>query len=381
MQATSAQPHILLVTTFSPQFLESLYSLEPTLAGQPYEAQARRLLGTKASPVDAYRDAFRGLGWRADVIVPNADRLQERWARDHGVSIMGNVHDVRRKVVAAQIEHHQPDVLYVFEWSPLGDDFLAAMKRNVRLLVGQLASPLRPERTYAAYDLMISSWPPIVDHFRKEGQAAAHLRFAFDDGVLADLPERKPAYDVTFVGGFAPSHPNRVGWLEGILAHCDVDVFASGLERVPAGSPIRGHYRGEAWGRGMYETLRNSRITLNLHAINDVRGAVATNFANNMRLYEATGVGTCLLTDAKDNLSDMFKPQEEVATFTDVDECVKKIRYLLDHDDERRTIARAGQERTLRDHTYARRIAELAEVLDEHLDERSALWTAIPGRR
>ena len=131
----------------------------------------------------------------------------------------------------------------------------------------------------------------------------------------------------------------------------------------------------------MYGTLRNSRITLNLHAINDVRGAAATNFANNMRLSDASGVGTCLLTDAKDNLSDMFKPEEEVVTFADVDECVEKIRYLLDHDDERRTIARAGQERTLRDHTYGKRIAELAEVLDEHLDERSALGTALPRRR
>ena len=52
----------------------------------------------------------------------------------------------------------------------------------------------------------------------------------------------------------------------------------------------------EVWGLDMYRALARSKITINRH-IN-----VAENNANNMRLFEATGTGSLLITDRKDNL-------------------------------------------------------------------------------
>ena len=89
--------------------------------------------------------------------------------------------------------------------------------------------------------------------------------------------------------------------------------------------------------------------------------------ADNMRLYEATGVGTMLLTDARDNLAELFEPGREVVTDADEDDLVERIRHYLAHDDERRAIARAGQERTLREHTYAVRMGELVSILEARL--------------
>ena len=117
----------------------------------------------------------------------------------------------------------------------------------------------------------------------------------------------------------------------------------------------------------MYETLQRSRITLNRHARIDVRGSVVTSLANNMRLYEATGVGTCLLTEERDNLREMFEPGREILTYRDTKECVEKIRYFLEHADDRGTIGRAGQERTFREHTYAARMQELCGYLRARL--------------
>ena len=61
----------------------------------------------------------------------------------------------------------------------------------------------------------------------------------------------------------------------------------------------------------MYRVLARSKIALNRHI------DVAEDHANNMRLYEATGVGTFLITDAKRNLSELFEPGEEVVTYAD----------------------------------------------------------------
>ena len=107
----------------------------------------------------------------------------------------------------------------------------------------------------------------------------------------------------------------------------------------------------------MYEILAASRITLNHHI------GIAANYANNMRLFEATGVGALLLTDRKDNLHEMFEPGREVVTYDSPEECLEMIRHYLEHEDERRAIAEAGQLRTLREHSYTVRMEELSEVL------------------
>jgi spore maturation protein CgeB len=83
-----------------------------------------------------------------------------------------------------------------------------------------------------------------------------------------------------------------------------------------------------------------------------------------MRLYEATGVGTLLLTDEAKNLGELFEPGREVVTYADADDLAEKVRHYLAHEDERSAVARAGQERTLREHTYAERMRELVAILE-----------------
>ena len=362
-------PSFLLVTSFYPEFLGALYDLHPEWRDLGYIEQVDQLLDCGFSAVGAYRHGLRRLGCHVDVVIVNADEAQAAWARENGFPMDdgGDVQERRRRVVQAQIERLRPDVLYSFEWSPLGDAFFARVRKSARLTVGQVASPLPAGRTYAAYDLMISSVPPLVDHFRSRGIPSEPLRLAFDHRALSRIEEAGPAYDVTFIGGFAPSHDDRIPWLERLLRDLAVNVFGYGLERVPAGSPIHAHYRGPCWGWAMYETLKRSRVTLNLHARIATGRPDDGRYANNMRLYEATGVGTCLVTDAKRNLAELFAPGREVMTFGDVDECVEVVRRLAADKPLRRKLALAGQRRTLEAHTYDRRMEELLGILRPRL--------------
>jgi spore maturation protein CgeB len=111
----------------------------------------------------------------------------------------------------------------------------------------------------------------------------------------------------------------------------------------------------------MYRAIARSHVTFNRHI------DVAENNANNMRLYEATGVGTLLITDRKQNLGQIFEPGREVVVYSDAEEAVRLIRYYLAHPHEAAEIARAGQARTLRDHTYRQRMVSLVPMLDECL--------------
>lgn len=363
---------ILVLHNYHPALLDELYRSDSVLPDLDFEQQRRRVQSAALSVADSYAYYLRTLGCDAEEIILNADPLQERWAKEQGFAFSGDLGERRAQVVAAQVRQSRPDVLLVFEWCPLGDAFLAEVKPLVRLLVGQVASPLPPNRTYLAYDLMLSSFPPLVDHFREVGIDAEPLKLGFDPRVLEALPgtgERvsSAAYDVTFVGGFAPSHPDRIPWLEMLLERIDVAIFGYGVDNTRQDSAIRSHHHGTVWGLRMFEVLRQSRVTLNRHARIELDGRVTSAFANNMRLYEATGMGTCLITEERDNLSGMFEPGREVITYRNEADCVEKIRYYLAKEAERETIARAGRQRTLRDHTYEIRMSELLEIIRRRL--------------
>jgi spore maturation protein CgeB len=90
-------------------------------------------------------------------------------------------------------------------------------------------------------------------------------------------------------------------------------------------------------------------------------------FANNCRLFEATGAGAMLLTDWKANLQDVFDVGREVAAYRTAEDCAEMIRHYLTHEEARQSMARAGQARTLRDHTYRIRMKELIDIVHKRM--------------
>ncbi len=99
----------------------------------------------------------------------------------------------------------------------------------------------------------------------------------------------------------------------------------------------------------------------------NIHGEIAKGCAGNLRLFEATGVGTCLITDWKRNLSELFEPEKEVITYKTKEECIEKIKWLLMNPLETQKIAKAGQARTLKDHTTENRAELIHELLKSNL--------------
>jgi hypothetical protein len=269
-----------------------------------------------------------------------------------------------RSIALAQIAAFDPQIVYLQDlWFFTAGD-LDRLRGDNRFVVGQIASGLPAERLLRRFDLVLSSFPHFVETFRRSGLDSEYLKIAFDERVLDRLAveDDDRTYAVSFVGGLDPAvHGERTRLLERLVGEVELSVWGYGAEMLAPDSPLRGRYRGEAWGLEMYEVLARSRITLNRHI--DLAG----HYANNMRLYEATGVGALLVTEASRNLAKLFEPGREVATFEAHDDLIEQLRHYAEHVDERRRIAAAGQARTLREHTYANRMAELAAMLEARL--------------
>ena len=214
-----------------------------------------------------------------------------------------------------------------------------------------------------AYDLVVTSFPHYVDRFRALGIDTEYLPISFDERLLDEVPvDGERPYGAVFVGGVNPGvHPAGVALLERLSQEVDLDVWGYGADALPPSSPLRARHHGEAWGLDMYRVLARSRVVVNRHI------EAAEGWANNMRLYESTGMGALLLTEDAPNLGSLFVPGAEVATYADEGELVARLRELLADDERRVAIAAAGHERTLREHTYAHRIAQLAAMLEARL--------------
>ena len=64
------------------------------------------------------------------------------------------------------------------------------------------------------------------------------------------------------------------------------------------------------------------------------------------------------------DLHEMFEPGKEVVAFHGDEECAELVRYYLEHEGERLAVARAGRQRTLREHTLAARIQQVASLIE-----------------
>lgn len=371
---------ILIVDTYYAAFLARFYAQQDGLANADYQTQLQALLNACFGTSDFYSRHLNELGCEAQDLVVNCAPLQQTWAKANKVPLSQVALNVPHRlfrvpvlgkfladlpglmeVAVAQIEAAKPDVLYCQDLSFFPGKVLHELKRHVRLVVGQIACPLPPESFLKGYDLVLTSFPHFVDRLRTLGVESEYFRIGFDERVLSLLGEVRKDIGFSFVGGISRHHGDAMPVLEYLTEQTDMRVFGYGVDSLPRSSPIRQRHEGEVWGMDMYRALARSRITLNRH-IN-----VAENNANNMRLYEATGVGTMLLTDRKDNLHELFEIGNEVIAYSSKEEAADLVRHYLDRPDEVERIAKAGQARTLREHTYTQRMQELVSILRRHI--------------
>ncbi len=362
---------ILILDTYYSAFQQCAMENGLVHPGARFADQRSQWLDLAFGTADFYSRNLRLLGHEAEEIIVNCVSLQRAWATEYAklLALQYPVYRALRRtrewlhlVLAEQVRRLRPDVLYVQDLNWIYASFLREMRPYTRLVVGQTSCALDPGLDLSVYDLLLSSFPYYVERFREAGLRSEYFRIAFEPATIEKLGAPELRYGAVFVGGYSPSvYQAGTPLLEEVAERIPVDFWGYGVERLAPDSPVRRRYHGEAWGLDMYRILQQSAIVVNRH------GEVSRNYANNMRLFEATGVGTFLLTDAKDNLGELFDVGTEVVTYSSADECVEMARYYLEHETERSAIAAAGQRRTLRDHTYFQRMEELGQFVERSL--------------
>jgi len=347
-----------------------------------YEVEIERVSEYGFGTGGSYSRALRECHWDSTVVIPNSLGLQDLWSREHGLRRPMNFgwhrmqvltrppifRDVLRwlphahQVLLRQVQEIRPDVLFVQDINAIPPSLIRTLKKYAGVVIGEIASPLPPKSFITCYDRIISALPSIVERAHREGVPSTYLPLGFDTRWSNNTDTHQREIDVVFVGSFTRLQPNTAPLLRAIAKEIPGfrlygSVGREALERAE----LTDHFFGPLWGGEMFKILGNSKIVINRH------GSVAGQYAVNMRMYESTGSGAALVTEAKSNLSELFDINSEVVAYRDINDAVDKTLNLLANPDRLSELASNGHRRTLRDHTYGRRAERLIDIFEKDL--------------
>lgn len=366
----TVMPSVIVLDNYYPDFLRTI----PEDPDESYDQALARVLSYNFGTGDFYSRHLADLGWRTADVIVNSDVLQAKWKKENPWS---DPTPTNVQIALKQIETFEPDVVFLQDLSLFTVEQLQMLGERY-VLAGQCSCPMPPAVYIRELDALFTSLPHYVERFKWIG--VPHVQFlplAFEKALAyarveitdlhhqgktfteGELYERARDLDIGFVGGVG----ERAFWLAGTMM---LDVLAGrfgdrmhwygyGLGNLRPNSPLRSVYRGEAWGNTMYDVYSRSKVVVNRH------GEIAEGFANNLRLYEATGMGALLITEAAPNLESLFP--HGVVTYSGTADLVDKVDYYLAHDSERQALAAIGQARTLEHHTYAQRMPIVSDLL------------------
>jgi spore maturation protein CgeB len=320
---------------------------------------------------------FRSLGITAAVIDSNAGFIRPRTmdAYSRYGAVMGEV--IRRMPRAQRLFVDRPidrvlrnsdPTLVVCVWSEFTPSQIERWRKLTPKATWVLWYPdhlanLGAHRVLLApYDYFFFKEPHLVDLLSSRTRLPVHmLADACNPEVhRTEVPsndEERRHYDcdVAVAGNL---YPYRLLVLAGIPDDVSLKIYGNPRNNAPPGLDriARAITREYVAGRTKAIAFGGARIVLNTMHYAEIRGV-------NTRLFEGTACGGFVLSHTGPDVGKYFKPGTEIATFDSQAELSDAIHHYLRADDERRSIAQAGQARAHRDHTYPHRLEQLLRVV------------------
>lgn len=371
---------IMQVDDFYPAYLDAFYKSRPGLSLKSSAEQSKALLQDGFSAIHAVVPYLPDDNCRMEYFVSAAQPLQRAWAREQGMPFPYHSPSWEEDIVRARVAAFRPDVLYLADPLRFDARFLRTLPYRPRLILGWKAADVPFGTDWTGYDVILSGLPRLLELAKSLGAKAGVLFAPGMPAWIADAVVNIPQEtDVCFVGSIAPGqHTKRVALLDTVAKAATERHFSLALHLnchpsliTPA---MRPHVRQPVFGLAMHQALRRARIILDdraHHGIIMPDGSKNIDLGGedtiNMRMFEATGGGSLLLTESLAGLRRYFEPDSEVAVYQHAEDAVRSIQYFLSHADQRMAMAQAGKTRCLKDWNMERSARSFLRLVREHL--------------
>ncbi|NOZ26200.1 MAG: glycosyltransferase [Nitrospirae bacterium] len=324
-----------------------------------YCAKALENLGHEVEFVDnsRYKDIFLSI-----------DRITDNKAHQGQLKEMF-VHFVSESVVA-RCGEFKPDLVFALAQAPLTGDSLQKL-RDIKV----------PTAFWFIEDFRLMNYwqriAPFYDYFFtiQKGEFFERLRqmglrnfyylplaASVDTHRKATITEdemKTYGSDISFVGA---GYHNRRKLFEGLV---DFDFKIWGNE-WDLGSTLGRFIQRSGDRIGTEEIVKifnATKININLHSSTYHNGVNPYGDFVNPRTFEIAACEGFQLVDYRSEMLALFKVGEELVCFEDLNDLRHKIRYYLHDPDKRMEIARKGNARVRKDHTYELRMEEMLDLV------------------
>lgn len=355
---------ICFLTSYYPAFLWK-FNEQFDCTSLTYQQTLTKILDQFFADTGALYHYSSIIGHESFLIIANCEILQKKWARENNIRYTENWF---YEIPFAQIKTFKPDFFYLEYVTEFFGDFVKSINPFCKKIVSWISSPLNQNTDLNNIDLVFSSTPNFIETFRNQGISAKYMHPAFDVRILNKInnPQSK-TIPFSFVGGWSDVHINRKMALKKLVKTTPIQMWGYNYKKNYSkrnisfyknllkreNSDILKSYKGEAWGLDMYDIIQKSLITFNIHE-NLLKG-----FVGNMRMFEATGVGTMILNDQGSNLPSLFVPGKEIETYSSIEEAIEKVHYYIANQDKAIEIGKNAQKRTVTEYNYENYVNEL----------------------
>jgi predicted O-methyltransferase YrrM len=359
------------VLTFYDRYLQDFYKRYPQQMEADFETQISSLLDDGFCGGHLFSPYLKNLGYESEFAIANCQPAQAMWATEHNVESLTKENWLF-EIVRCQINRFKPDVLYLTDPITFDRKFVDSLSWEPKLILGWRAATVPQDTDWSCFDIILSSATVCLDVAPRLGAKNTEYFFPGFPNYLAErCQDVIPEWDVVFSGQWSPLHKRRNAYLQSLSkapllgkGEFSIAYFLLGnLQDMPAGVAM--HNEGDRWGMEMYRALKSGKITLN--AAIDLANAEAPN----MRVFEATGMGSFLLNEQQSKLNNFFVPGVEIETFASEAELIEKVNYYIQNPKERDTIAKRGQTRCLQDYSMGCRAVELDQIIKKHLRRKT----------
>ena len=139
----------------------------------------------------------------------------------------------------------------------------------------------------------------------------------------------------------------------------EIRVYGAGNNLGTEFPHLRQALRGALYGDRFYETIKRSKILLTIPNDDHIRAGVT----RPQGIMEAAASGTFQIVYDSEDARSIFEAKSEIVLFDNIDDLVEKIKYYLEHEQERESMAQRAFTKFLGTYTGEKQIARLVESL------------------
>ena len=224
------------------------------------------------------------------------------------------------------------------------------------------------------------SWMP--ECYRRAGQPnVIRSQWAANTSLYAPRKqhELKTIPDVAFVGSWSKPRERVIdalrargvevtvfggGWKNGTRVSEEEMLEIFSLSKINLGLNLPPGRFGKVSLARLFLRMSMDKVVLAPHLISNIESWMHMDLTQiKARHFQVPACGGFVMSSMSDDLDRFYVPGTEIVIYNNLDEMVEKIKYYLAHDAEREAIARAGYERTIREHTYENRFREIFKTI------------------